>query len=1758
MKRRILAFFLALTFVFLQIPVNVVAAEVSSSADVYLSVEHTYGEPGTSVTVDINIDKNPGIAGAMITVAYDSGLTLTEVKNGAILAEFDFTYNKNLANKCIMLWDSLEGEIYQTGTVATLTFDISEDAEIYKDLSVNVSCGYGDIYGNTEDWTVETENGIIKVLDYIPGDIFEDKVINTKDIRLLRQYLVQSNDRPINEAAADVNDDGVINGRDTRLIRQYLAGGFGVVLIPHTARCQHTNLTSVPAKEATCTENGNIAYWSCECGKYFADENAILEITLENTVIKASHTPGAEATCTEPQICTECFEILEASKGHTEVPVYGYAATKEKEGLSDGVKCSVCDEWIVEQIVIPPLLPEEYSITYVLASGDYIDQGDAYLKKQAITNPNPGKYKENELLELEKLSTPGYTFDGWVDQTGARWDVIPAGTNRDLVLYAKWTQDVYTVNFDSPDIDVTYTWYDANLGTNVTLTNSAKYTIDTGLTLKSPKAYKYTFVGWSDDNGFIVNEIKPGTADNMTLRANWTSDRNRATSYANYGEPIIIEDNERKQFLFVYDIGKIDNVPLYTYKKANGTPVQFMNTTVDFTETTTLKTEFSREDAKNVAKTVANATTRSSGWTLSEEWEEVLSESQEDKDKLIKSEERTDSKGNVIGDTYFISNSEGGSSYNSVESGSSSSSSARVTTEDSFGINTSYDKSTEKYADAELKTGFKNETELSAGISAPVGIAKVEAGVKNTTTITADASLKSGRKDNEAFHVDTSSSSFIGTDFSSNSSSHYNAVTSNSTNWNSSTSYEKSNEMSQETTVAEAIAKEIESTTTYNISKALSGAKDNTESVSGTTSDETGYSNSVTVSEYFSNESVYAESHKDNNVGNHRLVEAGIVHVYGVVGYDIATASYYTYTFNVLEDETYAYWDYSLKDPSFKDCENGLVTFEIPYEVNEYIAGVTGKTEGLEIEIDDDGYGCVNAFDIPENFSGDVVIPQYLGADNLDDTFDPVVVTSFNANAFRGKENIKTVILPMYVTEIPDYAFEGCTNLETVIAYGVTKIGDYAFKGCEKLGKFINRNGETEFAAFMIDNMVTKLGKGAFEGVNEIKVMAYDSDVADAAINSGAKKVTVDLTKLKNDYTGTKEVTSDTEYFGIIGGGKTFSGLRIKSDATETFISNITLTDNTEIPLDLSSEVVTLARVTVENAPGLALMLSAENTALKLYQTVTLTSKSNNSVLSKNVALSKANASITGKLDFSGNYLVCGEITNTGMLTKPENVKTITVDEYQNYIGMVTISFVTNGGSEVAPILAGYDTKITPPATPTKDAHSFLGWYTDEACTAEFDFSTPVTSNITIYAKWKLNEFTVTFDAYGGNVDTKSKTVIYGEQYGELPVPTRTGYTFYGWFTTKENGDQITSDTVVAITADQTLYAAWRLNTYKVSWSVPTNGSVVVERTSSPLSGKPTGSLSSGDPVYHGDVLTIEYTANTGYSVATKGQTSITVVSDVTSNDIYLTVTPNNYIYNIVYQSSDGTRIGSASEIAAFGTTHTIIPPGFAGYSTPYPQTIKWDSTTAKTITFVYLPYNYTYNIVYQSSNGTHIGSDTKTAAFGTTQTITPPGFAGYSTPYPQTIKWDSTSAKTITFVYPPSGVEVTTKTGNMIPKWTQPKITYNAIIRHRNRTANSIQIRVDWTLTLSNGVLYHGIHGKATAGGVTSNVVKIFGYNYSGNKGTYSKTSDWFTVPVGSASTTSIDVAVRLWQVNVPEDDLTSSSWPAFNATWTVNIPKY
>lgn len=1430
MKRRIISFLLAMALIFSCAPVlHVYAAETTEGAPTIL-VESKYAAANTQIEVNVNITDNPGIAGAKITAAFSDKLTLIDAVAGSTFASLDYTEPASLTSGCAFNWDSLDAVVSEDGTLLTLIFIISEDAAANEVLDVTINYRSGDIYnGNLEDVEFEIVNGSITIIDYIPGDVNGDGVVNGKDVTLIRRYNA-GHEVSINEAAADVNDDGVINGKDATLIRRYNAG-YDIELLPSTPRCTHA-MEAIAYKAATCVEEGNISYYHCtKCDMYYNDSDGSVEITLENTVLsKTDHTP-----VTDPAV----------------EPTY------DSIGWTEGSHCAVCGEVIVAQEEIPMLEKTTVTVTYHYEGLEQDNYLTAYAGNNDIAayNSNSSEYNTAEkgytLNALGNNAVPGYKFLGWVDGYGNAVTSIAKGDEGHLDLYASWQIITYWVTFKSPDVPAAnipaYDYSSASIPTD-----SVHYTVASGLNLTNhnPSWYGYTFVGWSNSDGFLVTEIKPGTTGNITVQANWTSNRNKATSYQSYGEPIIIEDAENGQFLFVYNIGKIENVPL---NEIEGSYFHNMDTKT-FSEQLSVTDAVDEGFVNTINEMVSNATTKSSGWTLSSEWNDLYTSTEETGSLREKSDERTTSDGSVVGGKYFVSNSEGGSTYVSNESGGSNSTSSKITTENSVGINQSYDKSTEKYCDAELgisaHLGGSNTTEVSAGVEVPVKIAKVSAGVKNTSTIegSIDGSfgVQNGRKDNEAYHIDGSYSGYVGTVNTSDTSAYYNSTASNSSNWNSQNGYEQSRETSHNQAVTAAIKEQISQTTTHSISQALGGANSQTDAIEDTSMSSEEYSTTFTYNKAITTATTQKVESTFTVPGYYRYITAGTVHVYGVVGYDVATASYYTYSFNILDDNTRQIWDYSKDSMNFDDCENGVVTFDIPYEVNEYIAGMVGKTDGLEISYD----GVVTGFEPTEGFDGTIVIPQYEAKDNQDGTNSAVKVTSFDDTVFANvKDSVKIVVLPMYITEIPDNAFAGCTSLETVIAYGVTKIGDNAFAGCTSLKKFY------------VDNAITSLGENAFENVPEVAITAYDSVVVDVAINCSAKKISLNISYIADSFDNkVVEVPSSADYFALIGNGDVYNNVTIKSEAAETMISNMSFVNNTDTPIEMTSTKVTFARMTVQDAPGFAIVLKADNVQLNLLGDIKLTSKSDNAVISKSVTLGKADSSTTSKLILDGNYLVCGDITNTNMLTFTSGeIVYLTEEEYES---MLTSS-------------------------------------------------------------------TVTFDANGGTVDVTEKLVYYGQPYGELPIAARTGYGFTGWYTEKSGGTQVTADTIVNVPANHILYAHWDASAFTVNWNTGTGYTISVNRTSSPYANAATGALSNGSAVYYGDELSVTYTASTGYTINSKGRTSVTVTDNVTSSEIYATASVNQYTaswgtgdgYSIAVKRTSSPLKGASTGALSSGAT---------------------------------------------------------------------------------------------------------------------------------------------------------------------------------------------------------------------------------------------
>lgn len=110
---------------------------------------------------------------------------------------------------------------------------------------------------------------------------------------------------------------------------------------------------------------------------------------------------------------------------------------------------------------------------------------------------------------------------------------------------------------------------------------------------------------------------------------------------------------------------------------------------------------------------------------------------------------------------------------------------------------------------------------------------------------------------------------------------------------------------------------------------------------------------------------------------------------------------------------------------------------------------------------------------------------------------------------------------------------------------------------------------------------------------------------------------------------------------------------------------------------------------------------------------------------------------------------------------------------------------------------------------PSRIGYTFAGWYGNPEFTGDpvTDVPTGSTVNLTFYAAWTPNTYTVTFDANGGSVSQTSAVTVAGK-LTSLPTPTYDGYDFLGWYTQKDGGDEVTTNTV--FTKDTTIYAHWQ------------------------------------------------------------------------------------------------------------------------------------------------------------------------------------------------------------------------------------------------------------------------------------------------------------------------------------------------------------
>jgi uncharacterized repeat protein (TIGR02543 family) len=254
------------------------------------------------------------------------------------------------------------------------------------------------------------------------------------------------------------------------------------------------------------------------------------------------------------------------------------------------------------------------------------------------------------------------------------------------------------------------------------------------------------------------------------------------------------------------------------------------------------------------------------------------------------------------------------------------------------------------------------------------------------------------------------------------------------------------------------------------------------------------------------------------------------------------------------------------------------------------------------------------------------------------------------------------------------------------------------------------------------------------------------------------------------------------------------------------------------------------------------------------------------------------------------------------------------------------------------------------PESPSRTGYSFAGWYKDAACTTynwwnfdaygDVDADTVTSSAVTLYAKWLIKTYTVTFNSNSGSAVGNIPDVEYGSKITAPADPTRTGYTFAGWYKDAAFTNQwvFNTDTVTSIT---TLYAKW---TYTVTFNA--NGG------SGTVPAAMTANAGNSITLPNGNVLTkTDYTFG-GWNISADGTgTNYSAGVSHTLTSVTLYAKWNINTYTVSFESNGGNAVTSITNVAHGSKITAPTPPtkadiNFDGWYKESTLQNPWNFTT--------------------------------------------------------------------------------------------------------------------------------------------------------------------------------------------------------------------
>lgn len=290
--------------------------------------------------------------------------------------------------------------------------------------------------------------------------------------------------------------------------------------------------------------------------------------------------------------------------------------------------------------------------------------------------------------------------------------------------------------------------------------------------------------------------------------------------------------------------------------------------------------------------------------------------------------------------------------------------------------------------------------------------------------------------------------------------------------------------------------------------------------------------------------------------------------------------------------------------------------------------------------------------------------------------------------------------------------------------------------------------------------------------------------------------------------------------------------------------------------------------------------------------------------------------------DISGTQEI---VTKTVNLSVGDNLSYILVTAKNGDLGfynvnvrrldIYTVQFNTNGGTIVEDQRIQEESLVNPVEDPTRSGFDFGGW--------DYDFSMPVMSDLTINALWAGHKHTISFDMNGADSSpVEDMDIAYGD-YVSLPNPSKTGYSFKGWY----YGASRISSGYWRLDEDVTLKAEWEGNQYKLNYN-PNGGSVQTGTNTY------TGNVYK-DTVVFGEEFTLRNAKKTGYNLEGwfYDETKLESGTWLFPNDLTVVAKWTAAQYKITYDVNGGDELDSNVQYVSYDSPYTLKEPTRKGYT---------------------------------------------------------------------------------------------------------------------------------------------------------------------------------------------------------------------------------